>query len=213
MLNSTRHARGAIAAGAGPRSAPRSAGWLGRAAPKPARPIKVTHTDAEWRRMLSPQGLYGVFAMKAPVGRPAGALLEEHGAGTSSQGDSTCRCIRRRPNWTAAPAGRASRRHLTKRSTKPSVTRRADRTRAGFLQRVAAAVSVMCETNRFPTVRACAAAWTTWRYEYMPERCSTSWSAGSSPELGQRRCAGAGVGNGRAASRFRCHSMQLLAAA
>ena len=84
-------------------------------------PYEVTHTDAEWRKLLTP-AQYNVLREEGTELPFTSPLLEEHHAGTFSCAGCDLRLSPRRRNSTAALAGRAFGRRSLTRSTKPRIT-------------------------------------------------------------------------------------------
>ena len=68
---------------------------------------EVTHTDAEWRQLLTADQ-YDVLRQAGTEMPYSSPLNDEHGQASSAVPDARKTCSRPTPNSTAAPGGRAS---------------------------------------------------------------------------------------------------------
>ena len=84
--------------------------------------FEVTHTDAEWRKLLTPDQ-YAVLRQRRPSARSPARCCTRSGAAPSPAPAASSTCSRRRRSSRVAPAGRASGR----RSRRPSSTRETPR--------------------------------------------------------------------------------------
>ena len=144
-------------------------------AAKAAKTYEVTHTDAEWQKMLSPDA-YQVLRHEGTERPFSSPLNNEHHAGTFACAGATCRSIRRRPSSTAAPAGRAFGRHSTMRSRK-----RATVPTAWSAPRYRAGAAAVISTRRRPSSTAAPVGRAFGRRSTMRSRkratVPTAWSA------------------------------------
>ena len=79
--------------------------------------FEVTHTDEEWRKILTPDA-YQVLRQEGTERPFTSSLLNEHRAGTFGCAGCDLRFIRRRRNSKAEPAGRVSGRRSRMRSSR-----------------------------------------------------------------------------------------------
>ena len=83
--------------------------------------FEITHTEEEWREMLTPQQ-FDVLREHGTERAGTSPLDHESGPVLSSAPAATCPCSRPRPSTTAAPAGRVFGRPSTTRSARPRTT-------------------------------------------------------------------------------------------
>jgi SelR domain len=93
--------------------------WL-RPFPAAAETFALTHSDAEWHKLLTSEQ-YAVLRHSGTEPPGSSPLLDEHRAGIFGCAGCGRDCFPRRRNSTAIPAGRAFGRRSTAQSAKPAI--------------------------------------------------------------------------------------------
>src|SRR6516165_7496141 len=90
------------------------------AATAESRTYEVTHSDEEWRKLLTPEQ-YHVLRHEAPSGHSPARSITSIVLARSAVPAATCRSTHRKRNSKAAPAGQVSGRHWSMRWTRARI--------------------------------------------------------------------------------------------